>query len=127
MAKISKYRKSRYLRKEEVPEPVTLTIDHVSDENVASDGDPEDIRAVAYWKKPDVKPMVLNITNLEMIGEMLGTDDTNDFSDTSVEVYVDNGVRFGREKTGGLRVRPPEATAKPIQSDNTEFDDAITF
>jgi hypothetical protein len=73
-----------------------------------------DHKPVLRFKAPKgTKPLVLNKTNWKTIGQVLGSDDTDDWAGQSITIYATEVEAFG-ETTMGIRVRAqkPKA-AKP--------------
>ena len=59
-----------------------------------------------------LKPMILNAGNSKTMRDITGSSYIDDWGNTTVTVYVDPAVRFGRDTVEGLRIRE-HATAKP--------------
>ena len=122
--KISKYRNSKWLKKEDVealsPEQRRTVVESIEEELVG-----DDLKPVIHFKGIE-KGWPINMTGLEILAEMTGSQDTEDFDGTKVELYVDPDVRYKGDKVGGIKLRP--AVAKPIaKEDGAPFDDAIPF
>ncbi len=94
---------SKFLKKEDFPEPVTLTIKDVSKENVGLDNKPE-YKWVMRFREVG-KPLVLNKTNIKRAAKACGSDDSDDWIGKKIVVYNDEEVEFGGEQTGGIRLR----------------------
>ena len=45
------------------------------------------------------------MTALETLEEITGSDDTDDYSNTGVEVYVDPNVKYQGKRCGGIKLR----------------------
>ena len=71
------------------------------------------------------KGLVTNITNGEILSEIVGSTKTADWHGADVEIYVDPNVSFGGKRTGGIRLRP--IPTKKSQSVEEDFDDAIPY
>jgi len=100
-------RKSRFLTKEEVGKGLTVTIDTVLKENVAPNGSEPDERCVLYFED-GIKPLILNSTNAQAIGDLLGTTESDDWHGKEIELYHDPKVAFAGKRIGGIRVRAGE-------------------
>ena len=120
--KTSELTSSKYLKKEDFPQPALVTIKDVRKENVALPSQPKKERGVIYFNEYD-KGMVLNSTNLKRAEKAAGSDDTQDWVGKKLVVYVDEEVEFGGEIVGGLRVRAPKPQGKPKRSFEEEMDD----
>lgn len=105
---------SKYLTKDDVGEDgLILTIKGFKVETLKSDEGEED-KVVMYFNE-DVKPMVLNRTNSQLVAQATGAKVAGDAVGKQVVVYNDMTVSFGGKVTGGLRVKklsgPPRAAA----------------
>ena len=108
------YRKvfdSPYLSSMDVVEPITLTIARVTQEQDKTKKS-KDVFNTAYFKEKFIrpgeklKPMILNATNSKMMAKITESPFIEDWGDTRITVYVDKGVKFGKETVEGLRVMP---------------------
>lgn len=127
--------KSKYLTKDDVGEDgLILTIRGFKMETIKSDEGDED-KVVCYFVE-DVKPMVVNRTNSQLIGSATGAKTAGESVGKQIVVYNDPSVGFGGKVTGGLRVKriagaPRPAPAAPranTQRGPDEFgDDKIPF
>ena len=95
---------SRYLKKEDLPDPVDAELIWVKEEEVTQPGKDTKTQLVAYFDRLP-KVLVLNMTNGETLFEMTGTDDPNEWKDVPLQLYVDPDVKYGGKKTGGIRIR----------------------
>ena len=124
MAKIGKYKNSKWLTKADVEamsaESRRTVVERITEEEVG-----DDIKPVLYLKGIG-KPWPINMTGLETLADITGSDDTDDFAGTAVEIYVDPDVRYAGKRIGGIKLRALDAkkeTADEGLSD--DFDDAI--
>jgi hypothetical protein len=112
---------SKYLGKEDVGEDgLILTIRGFKMEAIKSDEGDED-KVILYFEE-DVKPMVLNRTNSQLISVCTGAKNTGDARGRQIVVYNDPTVGFGGKITGGLRIKkvagaPRPAAARPLPAD----------
>src|SRR3546814_10041496 len=51
-----------------------------------------------------LKPMILNATNSKTMAKLTGSPYIEDWGDTRITVYVERGIKFGRDTVDGLRV-----------------------
>lgn len=123
--------KSKYLTKDDVGEDgLILTIRGFKMETIKSDEGDED-KIVCYFVE-DVKPMVVNRTNSQLIGSATGARTAGESVGKQIVVYNDPSVGFGGKVTGGLRVKriagaPRPAPAAPranTQRRPDDFDDS---
>lgn len=114
--KISKYRNSTWLRKDDVeemePKQRVTIVERIAEETVG-----DDVKPVIYLKGIP-KGWPANITALGSLAEMTGSQDTDDFTGTPIEIYVDPDVSYGGKRVGGIKLRPPS---------KSDFDDALNF
>lgn len=112
---------SRYLSKTDVGEDgLVLTIKSFRMETLKSDDGDED-KMVMHFAE-NVKPMVVNRTNAQLIGVATGAKNVGESKGKQIVVYNDPTVGFGGKITGGLRIRKvhgqPRVAARQPDSDN---------
>lgn len=116
---------SKYLKKEDVGEGgLILTIKGFSREELEADGEKEE-KTIMHFVE-NVKPMVLNRTNAQLIPIITGATVARDAKGKKVIVYNDPTVGFGGKITGGLRLRK-FSQATPRAPEPVEPDDSIPF
>jgi hypothetical protein len=111
---IDELKTSRFLKKEDCEEPITVTIDHVEKQNVAEMGEPEELKYCLFFRN-GTKPIVLNSTNGQLIARALGSKNSDDWVGKQIELYCDSNVTFGGKLVGGIRVRPAPQSAQPVE------------
>lgn len=104
--KMSEMFPGKWLKKEDVPAPVTATISRVTREEVNADNGGKEMKVVLAFAEPNLKPMILNVGNAVALTELYG-DDSDHWLGKRVEVYTDPNVMFGGKRIGGLRLRAP--------------------
>lgn len=133
--KIGELTPSKYLKKDDFPEPALLTIKNITRENVALPNQPKKERACVWFNERE-KGMVFNTTNLNRAAKAFGSDETDDWIGKRLVVYFDENVEFGGDMVGGLRVRAPKKTAQepatppktaPKQDGGLEMDDDVPW
>jgi hypothetical protein len=107
---IRELKESRFLSKEDCTPPILVTIDGCKKENMALQGQPEELKATLTFREPGVKPMVLNSINGQLIAQALGSDETDDWRGQKIVLYNDPSITFGGKLTGGIRARAPRKT-----------------
>jgi hypothetical protein len=115
---ISELKKSNFLTRNDCGSGILVTIDHLSQMNVAKEGAPEELRWVIHFKEEQVeKPMVLNSTNGQIIASIVKSEETDLWAGHKIVLYDDPTVSFGGKLVGGIRVRAPKgrAAAAPVQ------------
>ena len=106
---------STYIRKEDLTQPVRVTIDRVAVEKVSGD-DGGESKPVVYFQGRE-KGLVLNRVNAELIVVATGETDTDRWPGREIELYSDSSIMFKGRVVGGVRVRPvTPATAPPPAS-----------
>ena len=134
------YSDSTYLRKEDFPEPETLTICEVREEEVTAPGKEPKLKVVIYFEERQ-KGCVLNLTNGLVLELMTGTADPSKWVGVRVRVFNDPTVAFGGQPTGGIRFASPvrrpvlphrdepiessPAPAKPVLRSSLDDDDDV--
>lgn len=107
---ISGLKQSRFLTRADAGRGILCTIREVFQENVAKEGAPEELRwCVAFHEQE--KPMVLNSTNAQLIAQITGQEDTDNWAGHKVVLYDDPSISFGGKLVGGIRVRAPRGQA----------------
>lgn len=103
---------SKYLSKADVGEDgLILTIKGFRMETLKGD-DGEEEKMVMHFVE-DVKPMVINRTNSQLIGIATGARNVGDSKGKQIVVYNDPTVSFGGQVKGGLRIKKVAGAPKP--------------
>ena len=110
---VSELKESKFLRKEDCGPGILVTVQSVSQQNVAKEGAPEEMKWVMHFNETD-KPLVLNSTNGQIIAQITGSDDSDNWTGASLVLYHDPNVSFGGKLVGGVRVRAPRKKAVPV-------------
>src|SRR4030043_481806 len=110
---ISQLRESKYLKKEEVGGGTIATIRCVQEDNVAMEGALPEMKWIMWFEELE-KPMVLNSTNGQLIAQITGSEESDNWTGYQVELYHDPSIAFGGKLVGGIRVRHPNT--RPQQS-----------
>lgn len=117
MRTYDKYRNTKFIQKSDVERGILITIDKVTEENVAPDSQAEEIKYVINFKE-NYKPWAPGIETLDNIKCIAGTGNVDDWPGTKLVLFVDPDVKFGRKKVGGIRCRAPKnqsGTQQPTQ------------
>lgn len=123
---------SKYLAKGDVGEDgMILTIKGFKREVLKSD-DGDEEKTVMYFEE-DLKPMILNRTNAQLLPIVTGAKTAGEAKGKKVVVYNDATISFGGKITGGLRVKkiagapksPKAAPVAPTLDDDS--DDSVPF
>lgn len=110
MPNISALKSSKFLKKDDCEPPVLVTIRDCTEENVAKEGAPPELKWCLHFNETE-KPMVLNSTNGQIIAGFIGKDNTEEWAGHKVVLYHDPNVSFGGKLIGGIRCRAPRGAA----------------
>ncbi len=118
--------KSDFLKKEDVGEGgLIVTIKGFTRETLKSDSGADEEKTVMHFVE-ELKPMVLNATNAQLIPVCTGAQTAGQAKGKKIIVYNDPTVSFGGKITGGLRIRKAVAD-QPVAAAPGEPDDDIPF
>jgi hypothetical protein len=110
MTELDRYFGGQFLTKLDVSEPVAVTIASTDEHEFPDDDRP---KLVLNWTTPDVKPLLCNATNVQVLRALFDVSDSRELQGKTVEIYVDQSVRNpAGQIVGGLRLRAP--TREPI-------------
>ncbi len=113
MATIHDLKKSKYLSRADVVSPILVTIKSYSEMNVAMEGDEKEMRYVLHLVEQE-KPFIINSTNGQIIAQINGSEDLDNWAGTKIVVYFDPNIAMGGRLVGGLRVRAPKNQPKVL-------------
>jgi hypothetical protein len=120
---------SKFLKRSDVGEDgMVLTIRGFKLETVKGD-EGEEEKVVMHFAE-DVKPMILNKTNSNLLAVCTGAKNVGDAKGKKIVVYDDPTISFGGRITGGLRIKKvPGAprTAPAAAPAGDTFNDEIPF
>lgn len=125
MPKISEMKESKFLKQTDVGVGMLCTVAGVEQENVAKQGAEPEMKWCLLIEESD-KPLVLNSTNIQLCAKVFGSEDTDDWTGKKVVLYTDPNVSYGGKIVGGIRVRAPKPTSKPMKpapKPEPEYDD----
>lgn len=106
---IDQMKESKYLKQGDVEKPVLVTFKDIEEENVGLEDSPQ-MKWVAHWQE-DVKPMVLNTTNIQLASKALGTN-PQEWIGKKIVIFADHTIMFKGQVVGGLRLRAPKNQPK---------------
>lgn len=113
---ISELSESQYLKKGDVEPPIKVTMEGITRKNLAKEGEPAENKYILHFIE-DVKPLVLNITNGQLIAAVTGSEETDDWKGKQITLYNDPSISFGGKLTGGIRVQyQPQPGSVPQQA-----------
>jgi hypothetical protein len=107
MPKTSEMKNSEFIKKEDVGRGLLGTISGCIKKNVAKEGAEPEYKWCLTFSEID-KPMVLNSTNIQLLEQITGSDDTDHWMGKKIVLYVDPNVSYQGKLIGGVRVRRPK-------------------
>lgn len=115
---------SPYLSSADIFEPATLTIARATQELDKTKKTKDTFNTVYFQEKEirpgeKLKPMILNATNSKMLFKLTGSPFIEDWAGRRIVVYVETGIKFGRDTVDGLRIRPA-TERKTLTPDQTQ-------
>lgn len=123
--KTSQMIQSKFLKKEDFPQPMIMTIRNVAMEEVGR----SETRWVMYFNE-HAKGIVLNVTKIKQLEATFG-DDTDRWVNRKIQVVNDPTVMMGTQVVGGIKfVMPkqnPGAQPPPPPVVDNEFNDDMPF
>lgn len=103
---ISELKQSKFLTKEDCGKGILVTIKECYQANVAKEGAPPENKWCLEFNEQE-KPMVLNSTNGQLIAQITGSENSEDWVGHKIVLYNDPSVSFAGQLKGGIRVRAP--------------------
>lgn len=104
MPRVSDLKSSKFLTQHDVDPPVLVTIKSYEEMNVALESQAPEMKWCLRFRELD-KPLVLNLTNGQLIEAITGSDDLDHWLGKQIVLYNDKTVSFAGKLTGGIRVR----------------------
>jgi len=118
---------SKFLTKNDVEPPVTVTIKAYKRQNVALESQLPEEKWVLYFRELE-KPLVLNMTNGMAIASIAGSESFDDWIGKKIVLYHDRNISYAGKIVGGIRVCPPKGkNATAVVPDSEENSDGIPF
>ena len=74
---------------------------------------------IAYFKE-DIKPLVLNAGNANIVRSFAGSIDTDNWKNIPIELYVDHNVKMKGQIVGGIRIKPIQPKINKAKPEFTE-------
>ncbi len=105
-------RKSNYLTKDDCDPPILVQIAYLAQDQIQVDNNQVEDRGVLYFHG-DVKPLILNATNRDILMAILGAQSAGQLKNQQVVLYNDLSVVF-QGKVGGIRIRSAQQQAAPV-------------
>ena len=116
MPKLSEIYGGNYMKADDIKDrgDINATIESVS----IMEGDDGKKKAVLHFQNTD-KTLPLNITNANMVTELLGSDDTDDWGGERICLYTCK-VDFQGKRVLAIRIKAAAAKVKPKPEPKTE-------
>jgi hypothetical protein len=106
MPHISALKDRKFLKKEDCGAGILVTIKQCYEENVAKEGAPPEMKwCLSFFEQE--KPMVLNSTNAQIIASVIGSEDTDHWTNEKIVLFSDMSITFQGKLVGGIRARAP--------------------
>jgi hypothetical protein len=104
-----------YLKKQDVADGALSLVIASVDKVVfdAKGGKPAEAKWVLTFMGDPPRRMTLNKTNLSILAKAFGRK-TGPWTGQTIEIYLDASVMFGSQLTGGIRVRIPKLSRRPV-------------
>ena len=107
----------QYLKQEDVPDPVIVTIASAKEESLSEN---ERSKLILHFKEHE-KGLVCNVTNINMLIGILASDDSDEWVGKRVVLYADPNVMYAGKRVGGIRVRAASHEELELADGNTPF------
>src|SRR5262245_62131935 len=103
---------SKYAKAEDLKgKPYVVEIERAPVETLKNTKGEEQRKVVLYFKGAK-KALPLNLTNFDAVSDIAGSDETDDWPGTKIELYPST-VLMGGKITPCIRIRPPQGPASP--------------
>jgi len=123
MPSVNDLKQSRFLAQKDLEKPALVTISSYQEINVAKEGAEEDKRWALSFRELE-KPLILNVTNGQIISAIAGSGDFDNWIGKKIVLYVDKNVSFGGQLVGGIRCRAPRnQPQKPADEPEQSFEE----
>jgi hypothetical protein len=87
-------------------EEKVLTLDYVNHNETITTAEGKSQKAVAHWKEPGNKPMILNVARSKAIEKVAGSPYFEDWVDVKIQLYIEHGIKAFGDVVSAVRVRP---------------------
>lgn len=97
-------------------EEKVLTLDYVNHNETITTAEGKSQKAVAHWKEPGNKPMILNVERSKAMEKVAGSPYFEDWHGVQFQLYIKTGIRAFGDIVNAVRVRPhkPRVHAKEV-------------
>lgn len=111
MPNINQMTGGKYLKKEDAPQPMLLTVRLLAEEMISDGEGGKEKKWVMHFNELD-KGLVMNTTNFHLAAQALGSDETDHWLGRQLVLYADPNVSMAGKLVGGLRLRARRTTAQ---------------
>lgn len=126
------YRKafdSPYLSSADITEPTQLVVARVSYEIDHTKKTKDHFNTAHFTQRElrpgeKLKPMILNATNSKVMKTITGSAFLEDWVNVPITVYVEHGVKFGRDTVDGLRIMKQQTKPTITPNDKARWESA---
>ena len=99
----------KYLKANQLTEEGTVhTVISCEEETIQSQTGGDELKWVLYLSD-DLKPLILNSTNINRLVAAFSTDDVDEWAGQKIVLFNDPSISYAGTVTGGCRVRPVKA------------------
>ena len=104
-------------------------IKHVTVGEVKNTDGKKQNRNIATFTDPNIKPMILNVTNSKIVKKFAGSVFIDDWNNIPVQIYTKDDIKAFGEVTEGLRIRPNQPVmSKPnLTPDMPAWNKAVEY
>ena len=108
---------------------IKAVIKHVTIMEVKNTDGKKQNRNVATFTNPDLKPMILNVTNCKIVKKFTGSKFIDDWNNVPVQIYVKDDIKAFGDVTEGLRIREiqPKMDKPVLTPSNQAWQKAVDF
>lgn len=93
-------------------EEKVLTLDYVNHNETITTAEGKSQKAVAHWKEPGNKPMILNVERSKAMEKVAGSPYFEDWVGVKFQLYIKKGIKAFGDIVNAVRVRPYKPRVK---------------
>lgn len=96
-------------------EEKVLTLDYVNHNETITTAEGKSQKAVAHWKEPGNKPMILNVERSKAMEKVAGSPYFEDWAGVQFQLYIKKGIKAFGDIVNAVRVRPYKPRIKAAE------------
>lgn len=96
-------------------EEKVLTLAYVNASETVVTAEGKSKKAVAHWKEPNNKPMILNVARSKAMEKVAGTPDVDKWVGVQFQLYIEKGIKAFGDVVNAVRVRPYKPKVKKAE------------